>query len=167
MQAQHADEKSSYRPLIAVISIILFSSAALQVSNGQFNSMLFMNQVMGLFFLIFAMFKFFDLDGFADGFQMYDVVAKKFRGYAYAYPFVELILGFLFLSGQCLFLSNLFTLIIMSVSTAGVFISMRRGYKFKCACLGTILNIPLSTVSLLENVSMGLMAAYMLLYTMH
>lgn len=166
MQAHHTDENTSYRPLMVVIAIIFLAAAALQVDNGEFNSMLLMDQVMGLFFLIFAMFKLFNLNGFADGFQMYDVVAKKFRGYAYVYPFIELMLGALYLSGQYMFFANVATLIVMTVSAIGVFLSMKRGYKFKCACLGTVLNIPLSTVSLVENVGMGLMAVYMLFYPM-
>ncbi len=167
MQVHHADEKTSYRPLLAVIAIILLASVALQIGNGEFNSMLLMNQVMGLFFLIFAMFKLLDLNGFADDFQMYDVIAKKFRGYGYAYPFIELVLGVLYLSGQYMFFANIATLVVMTVSAIGVFLSMKRGYKFKCACLGTVLNIPLSTVSLIENIGMGLMAAYMLLTPMY
>jgi len=33
----------------------------------------------------------------------------------------------------------------------------------KCACLGTVLDVPLSTVAVLENVSMAFMALMMLL----
>ncbi len=167
MQDRHAEEKTSYRPLSRVIGIIVLASVSLQLGRDQIDLMLLMNHLMGLFFLIFAMFKLIDLKGFADGFQMYDVVAKKFWGYAYAYPYIEVILGVLYLSGMYLVFANLATLIIMAVSAIGVLISMRRGYKFKCACLGTVLNVPLSTVSLVENIGMGLMAAYMLLYPMH
>jgi hypothetical protein len=155
------EEKPSYRPLIAVIGIALFAGFALQWGYGTFQPMQFMTQVMGMFFLLLAMFKLFDLSGFADGFQMYDVVAKKFRNYAYVYPFIELMLGALYLSGQYPLFTNIVTVVVMAVSAAGVFLSMKRGYKFKCACLGTVLNVPLSTVSLVENLGMGLMALLM------
>ncbi len=167
MQNNNIDTNTSYRPLFAVVFVILLATAALQIRNGGLDSMLMMDHIMGLFFLIFAMFKLFDLSGFADGFQMYDIVAKRFRGYAYAYPFIELILGALYLSGQLAVFTNSLTLIVMAVSAIGVFISMKRGYKFKCACLGTVLNIPLSTVSLVENIGMGAMAAYMLMHMTH
>jgi hypothetical protein len=167
MQNNNIDANTSYRPLFAVVFVILLATVALQIRNGGLDSMLMMDHIMGLFFLIFAMFKLFDLSGFADGFQMYDIIAKKSRFYAYAYPFIELALGALYLSGQYMVICNLITLIIMAVSAIGVFLSMKRGYKFKCACLGTVLNIPLSTVSLVENIGMGAMAAYMLMHILH
>ncbi|MDB5477817.1 MAG: hypothetical protein JWM96_312 [Alphaproteobacteria bacterium] len=158
----HTEEKSSYRPLLAVIGIALLAAASIQAGTGAFEAMSFMNRIMGMFFLLLAMFKFFDLRGFAQGFRMYDIAAKKFQPYAYAYPFIELVLGALYLSGQFLYFAAIATVLVMAISAAGVFISMKRGYKFKCACLGTVLNVPLSTVSLTENIGMGLMAVYML-----
>lgn len=114
---------------------------------------------MGLFFVLFAMFKLFDLGGFVSGFQMYDLLAKKSRMYAYAYPFIELTLGLFYLGGFMLFLTNAATLAVMTVSATGVIYSLAKGMNVKCACLGTVLNVPLSTVSILENIGMGAMAA--------
>jgi hypothetical protein len=51
----------------------------------------------------------------------------------------------------------------MAISGAGVIKSILSGQKLKCACLGTSLNVPLSMVSVIENVGMGAMAAYQLL----
>jgi hypothetical protein len=52
---------------------------------------------------------------------------------------------------------------VMALSGAGVLNSVLSGQKLKCACLGTVLNVSLSTVSLLENFGMGAMAAYNLI----
>jgi hypothetical protein len=156
-------EKSSYLPIIVVVMIALFIGLSLQWGKAVFVPMQLMTQVMGVFFILLAMFKLFDLSGFADGFRMYDIIAKRLRVYAYIYPFIELILGALYLSSLHPFLTNSLTIIVMTVSASGVFISIKRGYKFKCACLGTVLNVPLSTVSLIENLGMGLMAIYMLI----
>ena len=49
-------------------------------------------------------------------------------------------------------------------SGVGVLKSILSGQKIKCACLGTVLNVPLSTVSVLENFGMGAMAAYKLFF---
>ena len=57
------------------------------------NWMDWMHDFMGFFLVVFSMFKFFNLEGFADGFHMYDLLAKPFRPYAYIYPFIELALG--------------------------------------------------------------------------
>jgi hypothetical protein len=43
----------------------------------------------------------------------------------------------------------------------GQAIAARRGVH--CACLGTVIKLPLSTTSLVEDVGMGVMAALMLL----
>ena len=55
--------------------------------------MRWMHDFMGFFVVVFSMFKFFNMEGFADGFQMYDLLAKPFQPYAYVYPFIELALG--------------------------------------------------------------------------
>lgn len=158
------EEKSNYRPLIVLISAILLGAFALESGHPDFQWVHFTNYFMGLFFLLFAMFKLFDLNGFADGFQMYDLIAKKERRYAYVYPFIELALGLLYLGEHVLVLTNLITLVVMSVSAVGVIKSVTGGMKIKCACLGTVLSVPLSTVSIVENVGMGIMATVMLLY---
>jgi hypothetical protein len=164
MKMENTNDKKSYLPLIILIAIVFLACIALQVSQNNVYGYQFMNHFMGFFFLFLAMFKLFDLQGFADGFQMYDVVAKFNRTYAYLYPFIELTLGFLFISNRLPILTNIMTIIVMLISVSGVLISINKGYKFKCACLGTVLNVPLSTVSVVENVGMGLMALFMLIH---
>lgn len=117
---------------------------------------------MGLFFVIFAMFKFFDLAGFAKGFRKYDILAQNIPAYANLYPFLELALGLLYLSGRYPESTAIATTILMAISAAGILREMRRGNQFTCACLGTTLNVPLSTVSVIENLGMGAMAVLML-----
>lgn len=152
-----------YRPLIVILGILLLGSMAIALARSETFFHPFMNAFMGLFFLVFSMFKFFDLEGFANGFQKYDLIAKTKRSYALQYPFLELILGLLYLSESAPIATNIATLLLMSISAAGVITSMAKGYKFQCACLGTTLNVPLSTVTIIENVGMGLMALVMLL----
>lgn len=101
-----------------------------------------------------------DLKGFVEGFEIYDIVTKKFRAYGYIYPFIELLLGLGYLTQMNLSLINLSTFVVMTISAAGVVKSILSGNKFKCACLGTTLSVPLSTISIIENLGMGLMALY-------
>jgi len=150
-----------YRPLIIILLIITLASAALAWEAC--DAHLFMRGFMGLFFLIFAMFKLFDLGGFVKGFTMYDLLAKRVPAYGYAYPFVELALGLLFLSGALPGAAALATLLLMSVSAVWVLLALRRGLDVRCACLGTLLDVPLTTVSLWENIGMGGMAGLQLL----
>ena len=148
-----------YRPLLTIIAIIVISALALNYRSP----MSFMHIFMGLFFVVFAMFKLFDLEGFVNGFVMYDIIAQKFRNYAYAYPFIEVILGLAYLSGIALVPTDLFTMALMFLSAAGVMRAINQGVDLKCACLGTALNVPLSMVTLIENIGMGLMALLSLL----
>jgi hypothetical protein len=152
-----------YYPLIVIISLITFSSIALQIASSSFDAIQIMHYFMGLFFVIFSMFKLINIDGFAKGFRMYDMLAKHYPSYGYLYPFIELILGLAYLSNAFPILTNLVTFTIMTISSVGVINSVKGGMNLKCACLGTVLNVPLSTVSILENVGMGLMALGMLL----
>jgi hypothetical protein len=122
-----------------------------------------MHDFMGFFLVVFSMFKFFDMPGFADGFQMYDLLAKPFRPYAYVYPFIELGLGLGYLSHWQPTIVYMATLIVMLWGALGVIRALIKGLNINCACMGTILKVPLSTVALLEDLSMAAMAGGMLL----
>lgn len=143
----------TYKPLI----IILIFCVVLSSIQGHF-----MTSFMGYFFVFLSLFKFFDLKGFVDGFSTYDVISMRIRAYGYIYPFIEFFLGLAYLTSFELHFINWITVVVMTVSGIGVLKSILSGQKLKCACLGTVLNVPLSTVSILENFGMGVMAVYML-----
>ena len=146
-----------YAPLIIIlIYCILLSSVHMHAPLSQ----QFMYNFMGYFFVFLSLFKFFDLKGFVDGFSTYDLIANHIRGYGYMYPGIELILGISYLMQWTLLAINSITLIFMLISGLGVMRSIVSGKKVQCACLGTTLKVPLSTVSVLENFGMGAMAAY-------
>ncbi len=106
---------------------------------------------MGAFFLAFSFFKLLDLPGFADNYRSYDVVAKRVPAHGYVYPFIELLLSFAYVTALQPFVTNLATLLVMSVSSVGVIQSLRSRRKIRCACLGTVFNLPMSTVTLVEG----------------
>ncbi len=143
-----------YYPLIVILAVILAASIA-SYSRAETT---WMATFMGLFFIIFAMFKLLDLAGFAKGFAMYDWLTKKYPPYAHLYPFIELALGLCYLSGLYPLLTNLITLLVMGVSAYGVIKALKSGADIRCACLGTVIDLPLSTVSVIENIGMGTMA---------
>ena len=148
---------SSLKPYLPV-GVIVLIAFLMAIATHHSNPHLLMAGFMGYFFCIFAMFKFFDINGFAEGFEMYDILAQKDKRYAFAYPFFELALGLGYLGGIAPLFVNLLTFVLMSVSAYGVIKAITSGLDVRCACLGTVLNVPLSTVSILENVGMGLMA---------
>lgn len=147
----------NYKPLI----VILIFCFVLPFVQNDFNDHHFMYSFMGYFFVFISLFKFFDLKGFVDGFSTYDLVTKQFRAYGYIYPFIEFLLGIAYLAKFELHITNWITVIVMTISGLGVLKSIYSGQKIKCACLGTVLNVPLSAVSVLENFGMGAMALVM------
>ncbi len=156
---QHHDLESTpkeYAKFIAVIlGIFIISYFATYLFWG-LSMPNFLRMFMGTFFLIFGLFKLLDLKGFVTSYIGYDIVAKKYTNYAYAYPFIEiaLALGYFFHIPY----TDWATLIFMAIGSVGVFKELMRGSKIKCACLGTYIKLPLTTVSLIEDVGMGIMA---------
>ncbi len=154
-----------YLPLITLVVIAALAAAALtsSIENRVFSSGL--HFFMGLTLCQFAMLKLFHLSGFVEGFRKYDLAAKKFSAYAYLYPFIELGLGLTYLSLSYLIIAYIITIAIMSLGTVGVIRALMQKLDLRCACMGTVLNVPLSTVTLSEDIVMGLMAFGMLLST--
>jgi hypothetical protein len=114
------------------------------------------------FFLVFSFFKLLDIRGFADAYRGYDVIAERAPVWGYIYPFVELGLGLAYLFRFQPTLTNWVTLIVMSVSIIGVLRAVMAKQKIRCACLGTVLNLPMSQVTLVEDGLMIAMAVAML-----
>jgi copper chaperone CopZ len=152
-----------YKPLILVFSYILLITLSIEYVSGSFQMHRFMPNFMAGFFLIFSFFKLLDLNGFAYSYAMYDIGAKRFIGYAYIYPFIELGLGASYLLTYRPMLINAITLIVMVFSSIGVITAVLNKQKIKCACLGTGFNLPMTTVTIIEDLLMAAMAAYMLI----
>ncbi len=150
----------TYKPLITVFIFITLVSLAYQVSMGMFNYHIFMNHIMAGFFIGLSFFKFLDLNAFSESFSSYDPVAQRWLGYGKVYPFIESVLGLLFISGKFLMLANALTILVLSLTTYGVYLRLQSKSKFQCACLGTTFNLPLSNVTIAENIVMIIMALY-------
>jgi len=158
---------TTYYPLILILAFLIGVVALMELNAGGIAWGRAMSNFMGGFFIVFSFFKLLDLRGFADSYQMYDVIAQRFRSYGYAYPFIELLLGMAYLAGFQPVLTNVVTLIVMSVSAFGVFKSLVAKRKVRCACLGTVFNLPMTTVTLVEDSLMAGMAALMLFIGSH
>lgn len=117
---------------------------------------------MGFFLGVFAMVKLFNLTSFATGFAKYDLLAARSRCYALLYPFLELALGLAYLAHWQPPVTYLATIILLLFGTLGVIRTMLQGKQLNCACMGQLLKVPVSTVTLTENLSMVAMAAFML-----
>lgn len=153
----------NYLPLIMVLFFILFLAVLVQALGGIFSLSLSMRLFMGFFFLLFGAFKVIDWKGFADMYAEYDIVAKRWRFYAYLYPLMEITLGFLYLTNTQLRLALIATLVLMVVGSIGVVQALSAKKKIHCACLGAVVKLPMTKVTLIEDLGMGLMALIMLI----
>lgn len=153
----------TYKPIVLIFGFITGITLLIQISNDTFSWMQWMNHFMAGFFLVFSFFKLLNLTGFAESYAMYDIVAKKWSGYGYVYAFIELSVGVSFLTGFNPMITNLATLVVMSISIIGVLQSVLNKKKIQCACLGAVFNLPMSTITIIEDALMILMSGTMLL----
>ena len=122
-----------------------------------------MMHFMAGFFLVFSFFKLLDIRGFADSYAMYDLLAMRWKGYGLLYPFIELGLGLGYVLHWQPRLVNTLTLAVMLFSSIGVIRAVSNRQKIQCACLGSVFNLPMSTVTIIEDLTMALMAGFSLL----
>ena len=153
----------SYKPLILVFAYILLVTLAVEYTHGDFILHRFMPNFMAGFFLVFSFFKLLDLAGFASSYAMYDLLAKRVYHYGFIYPFIEFGLGVAYLININPLFVNAITLIVMAFSSIGVILVVMNKQKIRCACLGTGFNLPMTTVTIIEDLLMAAMAAWMLI----
>jgi hypothetical protein len=163
-QEQVTYKAKDFLPLIVIFLIIIVFTIAKAAITKILTAHSIMNDFMAAFFLIFGFFKIINLQQFADAYAMYDLIAKRSRAYALAYPFIELALGICYLLRLYPAATNIFTLILMIVSATGVAIELSKGKQITCACLGAVFKIPMTYVTLLEDLLMAAMALAMLLF---
>lgn len=154
----------TYKPILLIFFYISLITILIQQKNIDFNLMEAMQHFMAGFFLVFSFFKLLNLKGFAESYVMYDVVARKIPIWAYIYAFTELILGLAFLTGFNPLITNSVTFLVMSVSIIGVLQSVLNKKKIQCACLGAIFNLPMSTVTIIEDALMIIMSGLMIIH---
>ncbi|KQR72764.1 heavy metal transporter [Pedobacter sp. Leaf176] len=153
---------ATYKPILLIFGYVFAISLVVSWQNGALNLMTFMRIFMAGFFLTFSFFKMLNLSAFAESYAMYDIVAKKFSGWGYIYAFIELGLGLSFALNVSPLTVNWITLIVMVVSILGVLESVLNKKKIQCACLGAVFNLPMSTVTIVEDAIMIAMSAAML-----
>ena len=160
-KASQGSKLKQLKPLFLIFGFLLLISGALNFRA--FTRLDFMLDFMGLFFFVFSLFKFLDLSGFALSFAMYDPLAKRLPLYGRVYPFLELTLGFLLLAKIQLPIALLVTVVLLSITTIGVCVVLLQKKQITCACLGTVLKLPMTQATFIENSVMIFMATFILL----
>jgi len=161
LHIHHADTTTiwSYWPIATIYAV----AALLALYTVQFHVYPdYMSHWMGFVLIGFGAIKLSDVVGFANGFAMYDPLAKRSITYAQTYPFLEIALGIMFILQLLALPVTLVTLFIYSASLYGAIQSMMKKETLHCVCLGTYFKLPLSTVTLLEAGFMIGMCVWML-----
>jgi len=148
------------KPLFIILTYISITSLLLNFKNwDSTNAML---DFMGLFYIIFSFFKILDINGFSMSFRMYDPLAKKVPLYGIIYPFIEILLGVMFLTRIEVELAIILTIIVLGITTIGVTQTLLSKKSISCACLGTTLKLPMTEATFIENALMIIMAFILL-----
>ena len=144
----------TYKPILLLFGYITLAAMVGGTAGAGFNAKDAMRIFMSGFFLSFSFFKLLNLNAFAESYAMYDIVARRWAAWGYVYAFIELGLGIAYAINVFPFYTNLVTLIVMSVSIVGVLQSVLNKRKIRCACLGAVFNLPMSTVTIIEDALM-------------
>lgn len=161
--AQTRSSLETYKPILVIFFYISLISVLIQSTNHHFDYMQAMRHFMAGFFLVFSFFKMLNLKGFAESYMMYDVLARKIPVWGYVYAFLEFGLGISYLLNLSPIFTNAVTFIVMSISIIGVLQSVLNKKKIQCACLGAVFNLPMSTVTIIEDGLMIIMSLIMLI----
>ena len=153
-----------FKPLLIAFSLVTSFTVARQFIYG-WHLHYAMSDFMGAFFLFFGGLKVLNWSNFAKNYSLYDPIASRFTIYAYIYPAIEFSLGifYVFKIGNYLYL-NIITIFILTIATFGIVKVIKSGQMIKCACLGGYFNIPITWVTVFENLLMIFMAVYMQLF---
>jgi copper chaperone CopZ len=161
--ALEEEARESLYPLFLIVAYIAGVTALVAIATGDQSPHTLMRHFMAGFFLVFSFFKLLDLRGFSDAYRSYDIVARTWPTWGFIYPFAELALGVAYLLNVAPFATNLVTLILMLAGAVGVLKALLDKRTIRCACLGTALNLPMTTITLVEDLGMAAMAAVMLI----
>lgn len=160
-EAEDASEESLY-PLFLIVAYLLGGVVLIAWASGDWTLEVMMRHFMAGFFLVFSFFKLLDLPGFVSAYRGYDLLAHRSAGWAWAYPFVELGLGIAYLLEFAPLYVNGFVVVLMLIGAVGVLRALLDRRAIRCACLGTALNLPMTKVTLIEDLTMAAMAGVML-----
>ena len=148
-------------PLLLIFGIIFILIGVTMFIQNDISLMNAMMLSMSYFFLVFGIFKIINLHNFVNAYMTYDILAMRSKTYAYIYPFIEIILGiiyFFYIGGVY---RDIFTFTLMTIGTIGIWQALQNKEEVPCACLGMVFKVPMTKVTLFENLFMSVMALVM------
>jgi len=156
--------EKSYWPVTAVFTVAMLMSLSINyVGFNEFSFMRIIEMFVAFSMCLLSVLKLNDLYSFTNQFITYDILAQKVLPYAYLYPFIELVGGLSMITKLHFIFVAPVILIAGLIGAASVFKTVYLDKRhLKCACVGGNSNVPLGFVSLMENITMILMAIWMI-----
>lgn len=149
-----------YWPLLVLLSVSLFVAFFL-ADSGREGLLAGLHYYMGFLLCSFAMLKLFSPEAFAKDFAMYDLLARRVKAYGYVYPVLELMLGLAYFAFALPWIVYLITIALFVFSAAGVVRALRENLDIYSSRMGVVFKAPLSAVSLIEDISVAVLAVLM------
>ncbi len=161
--------ETTYRPIIAIFASTALMAAALVLNlYDGFPPLAFLMWFFAMSMVALAIQKLQDVEGFVNGFLGYDLLARRYVPYGYAYSYLELYagVGMMALIGTGSALIWLVAPVGLFIGTIGAVSVVKAVYidkrELTCACVGGGSNVPLGFISLTENLVMAGMGLWML-----
>jgi glutaredoxin len=154
---------TSYRPVVVLFVLTALSAvAATYAISGELLTLQTVRWFIAFSMVVLAMLKLQNVETFSAMFLNYDLLARRWVPYSYAYPYAEAFAGVLMIAGALTWLSAPVALFIGSIGAVSVFKAVYLDKReLKCACVGGSSNVPLGFISLTENLMMIAMAVWM------
>ena len=148
-------------PLFLIFGFII--NAIFLIHWPEWDITAMMHDFMGIFFMVFSFFKLLDIKGFQASFKMYDPLAAVWPAYGLGYPFFELALGVCYIRDFIPDWVLWVTIVVLGTTTLGVVKTLLKKRTIQCACLGSVLKLPMTEATFIENAIMIVMAGILLL----
>jgi glutaredoxin len=163
-KAPTRNNATTYKPVISLFVVAaLMASIISWLLLGTMLSGRTVEWFVSISMVLLGLQKLQDVERFATMFLNYDLLAQRWIGYGYVYPFVETGAGLLMMAGVLTWLSAPAALLVASIGAVSVFkVVYVDKRELKCACVGGDSKVPLGFLSLTENLMMIGMAAWML-----
>ena len=144
--------KQSFLLLFCIFLLLFIFSYRFTIEqnkNKDITNKTILKNYIGFIFIVFGILKLYNLNKFAKIFNKYDIISKKNK----------ILLMENIKINEVLF----FTIILMVISIFSVIPTLLSGEKLRCGCIGSFFNIPLSYITLSENIMMLSMSVNYLL----
>ena len=153
----------TYQPIVALFSVgLLMDFAITWLEFGAAVTGKTIEWFISISMVLLGLQKLMDIDRFSTMFLTYDLLAQRWVGYSYIYPFIEVGAGLMMIVGVFNWVSAPAAFFIASIGAVSIFKAVyidRR--QLKCACVGGDSNVPLVFISFTENLMMIGMAIWM------